>query len=442
MNEFLITKSKKIILFIVALNQNILAPIPLGHFKGTYSVLNDSAKRFSILAGAEFVLSGKLETISLESKKNPNRASGLLQALFKHFEGYLGPARAPHSPIPYITTTDIARLIVYIETKQPETFISDLSNSIVTIANPAKKPTVFKQTVAKNIKKLLRGAQASLEDNGPSHEMILSLLYQKIKEKHDVLLYMLEVNNHIPIFNNPDFAKSKDLQAAWLADNYQNYCEHLSDDYESVTLAPLIKKLYQSDLPPQVTQSLYAPLGKITQLDCVEAVLRGFFNVLLYNPELHLFDTTRLPNTLQASQEFYNFYSDIRIKPESVNDIRTAEGQGQMWMNLLSGHPEGEYKENTYNLYPRKESLLRILNKILGTQVHDFGELCTQLSSEKITVQVKNHRIIETEWSPQTDIFTIDFSDKSTDNHRNHTITLNFAPDFCPHSWLEFTPLP
>ena len=440
MNAFSITKSKKIIFLVVVICTTTFAPIPLGHFKGTYSVLNDTAKRFSILAGAELVLSGKLEKLSIESQNNLNCNTGLLQGLFKHQDGYLGPTNATHSPVPYITPTGIAKLLVYIETQQPEAFISDLSNSIVEIVKPAKKPAVLKQTVAKNIKKLLRNAQACLANNGPTHTLILGLLYQKIKQKHDVLNYMLEVNNYIPIFNNPDFAQSSDLQAAWLADNYQNNCENLGQDYESVTLAPLIKKLYQSDLPPQATQSLYAATSGSNlkpAADCVETALRGLFNILLYNPESHVFDCARLPSTLHPSPEFYNCYAGARLKPKSVNDICTDQGQGQQWMNVLSNHPEGEYKENTYDLYPRKESLLRVLSKILGTQAHDFAELCTQLSSENIAVHVKNHSIIETVWSPHTDIFTIDFTDKTTHNHRNYTLTLNLAPDY--HSWLDIS---
>lgn len=412
-------------LLVFTIYQTILAPIPLYKLNNSYTMLSEQAKRFSIIHGAAMLRSGQLEQLFVTTPTPHHSTSDLLNLIFYRYEGYFGASTAPDNPVRYFSVTDIAQFITSVETAQPiqDSFITKLRDTIMQLA-----PDVHKRNIVKNLNKLFRTAHACIQDNGPFNAIILGYLFYKIKEKHDILDYMLEINKQISLFENPDFAQSQELQQYWLADNTPG-------DYETTVLAPLINTLYCAEQPPRTEQTYYAPANNIPQPDCVEASMRGFFNFLLYNPHTHIFDLSRLPAHLQPSPGFCNFYSGARLRPESVNDICTPDGQGQQWMNLLSHHTCGEYKQSFYELYPRKNSILRVINKIVGTTAQNLSEFCTQLSSPIISLHVKNHVTIPTEWSDNTDIFTIDFNDTHFDNPRNYTLTLNLAPDY--HSWLE-----
>ena len=129
--------------------------------------------------------------------------------------------------------------------------------------------------------------------------------------------------------------------------------------------------------------------------NCAEVTIESIVNVILYNPDLGIFDCSLLPPAVQATfdplfLEFFQKYNDPKVLGYYKNSLLE-------WLTLISNIKTAQYKNMgssgpfELNAAAGPQNLIAVLNHIFGTKADSFPQLGVLLSTSLRTIQFEDH---------------------------------------------------
>lgn len=357
-------------------------------FKHLYEQLTPQAKPFSPIHGAALIETGALEKMWLYGPAEDVVAQ-LVRALFYKQESQFKPTELK-SAAAYALNPDILGLVMGVIASDRLQDPSVRKYIISQWRTEYKTITSGDEISFKKVDELLNLIELAYKENPiMTRSVLLSFLYMKANNKHDLIHYLESVEVYIPVFeNDPHFDYEKMLDAKYTINDYEAFEEEISGapaesaltgSYEKATATIIHQKKYGALYPPKIVRSRYGFKNQIDRPDCVETALRDLWNILLFYPITNSFDVSLLSTTRIPAQALVNFY-ELQRTADMVNDQKV----GQAFMNMVSGLPGISYRQSDYELTASDtaNNFLALTNQFFGTDALNLRELGEMLSNQ------------------------------------------------------------
>lgn len=148
----------------------------------------------------------------------------------------------------------------------------------------------------------------------------------------------------------------------------------------------LLKATATGNFPPKVSQKNISFLEEKTEKvpTCFESAMLDLFSILWYDPSAGKYDDSLIPHG-----EGFKSLKKIVSNPAKINSHKVVE----KWFNLICNMPEISYKRKAnkkgYEIDPRVENVVNIINYVCGTNVKKVEELGKSLSTGNRTITLE-----------------------------------------------------
>ncbi len=346
---------KKIFIFILMLS--------LGTVQGAWNnvrhkhgemmnMLPENKRLYAPLVGVSLLEGSLGKKIYNEKSKRGEFAKNVLRFLDDRFIKH----SVESNPFTTIEVKEIGMLVNAIIDNNLEEFIN--SDAVIEWHKRHFEKTKRFHKIAK-FKNDLKKKLAPLEDmHSQDIAYILAMLLVVVSNSPDDYKVYLDL-----LRKHHEFDQSDDLGSE-------------QDFFESAVTKILDNKVHDfSKLVP--SEQMYGDCkGKKLPI-CAEQALWGFVNLVLYNKEKKYLDLSVLSNDIQPLPAFKEFIENHSI----IEGISYYEDNKQEWINLVSGVPGIDYRDDGCELLTNTTNSIKVLNYLFNINAKTLNECGEILSS-------------------------------------------------------------